>query len=122
MRPSTVPAGTCEPTLSCLMTIWSRAEAERARRRERAVDPAGAQELLLGAAGGRGVRRASGCANRRSLTGGSAGAAASSTAGSASLVARSTSFLRVAREAGRSVSDAAAFGFLSVGRLRPASA
>ena len=24
MRPSTVPAGTCEPSLRCLMTIWSR--------------------------------------------------------------------------------------------------
>ena len=91
MRPSTVPAGTCEPTLSFLMTIWSRprpsaragvsAPSMRPVRRNSCCAPPAAAAL-----------RRVGLANRRSLTGGSTSAGASIT-GSASLVSRSTAFL-----------------------------
>ena len=113
MRPSTVPAGTCAPSLSRLITIWSRARPSARAGRQRAVDAARAQELLLGAAGRPRRSRACGCANRRSLTGGSVASAAAVATFSACWVARSASDRRAAFEAGRSVEDAAAFGLAS---------
>ena len=74
MRPITVPAGICEPTLRCLMTIWSlerpsaragvSAPSMRPVRRNSCCAPPAVVALAR-----------VGCANRRALTAGCAAAA-----------------------------------------------
>ena len=114
MRPSTVPGGHLRADLELLDDDLVAGQAERAGGGERAVDAARAQELLLGAAGGQRVRarRVGEQALLDRRLGGRGGRGARRRVGGGGAVAFAAT-LAVAREAGRSVSDAASFGLAS---------
>ena len=80
MRPSTVPAGTCAPGLSRLITIWSRARPSARAGRERPVDAARARGTPAASPPAIAALARVGWANRRSLTGGFGAAAPASRA------------------------------------------